>query len=338
MKTYARTLGTATITLAMSFGLTGCQKTYSSADAKTAPEYPLSVAYTTDAEPEGLVTIVANQPTKGLASSYDPRLQKFETASGEDYDPRKMTAAHSSLPFASYVKIRNLNNMKETVVKINDRLEDAENETVKLSYAAAYRLGIYSGGTANVEIIPIGVETSAKQQKRPTQAKANANSRAEVEVKDLIKPAASKPVVASTEQAEIDATGLTVDTSGITQNSQTVTTAEPSLTLTPAPMDKAAESNSLGLEPLTFNSELQTATKQTFIQIGAFRNRAYAESMLESVQQLANANQTEVSIFETQTGGEPMYKVRFGPLKADQVNKIESVVATNNLSGLTVTN
>ncbi|HEV3300065.1 MAG TPA: septal ring lytic transglycosylase RlpA family protein, partial [Planctomycetaceae bacterium] len=45
-----------------------------------------------------------------------------QTASGEILDTVAATAAHRSLPLASYAKVTNLGNGHSVVVKINDRV------------------------------------------------------------------------------------------------------------------------------------------------------------------------------------------------------------------------
>jgi len=55
----------------------------------------------------------------GKAAWYD--LVGYRTASGEILDTVTATAAHRSLPLASYAKVTNLNNGRSVVVKINDR-------------------------------------------------------------------------------------------------------------------------------------------------------------------------------------------------------------------------
>ena len=55
----------------------------------------------------------------GKASWYDQ--VGGQTASGEVLDTVTATAAHRSLPLASYAKVTNLDNRRSVIVKINDR-------------------------------------------------------------------------------------------------------------------------------------------------------------------------------------------------------------------------
>jgi rare lipoprotein A len=90
--------------------------------------------------------------TKGIASWYGTKFHKQRTSSGEPYDMYTMTAAHKTLPLPTYVKVKNLNNGREVVVKVNDRGPFHQDRLIDLSYAAALKLGVFPKGTAPVEI------------------------------------------------------------------------------------------------------------------------------------------------------------------------------------------
>lgn len=90
--------------------------------------------------------------TRGVASWYGMKFHKQRTSSGEAYDMYVMTAAHKTLPLPTYIKVKNLDNGKEAIVKVNDRGPFHADRVVDLSYAAALKLGVFPKGTANVEI------------------------------------------------------------------------------------------------------------------------------------------------------------------------------------------
>jgi len=75
-----------------------------------------------------------------------------KTASGEWCDPNAMTAAHRSLPFGTRVKVTNLNNGREVVVRINDRGPFVGGRVIDVTRAAAKKLGFIKAGTAHVRI------------------------------------------------------------------------------------------------------------------------------------------------------------------------------------------
>jgi rare lipoprotein A len=92
---------------------------------------------------------------EGIASYYAKRYNYRRTNSGELYDPDKLTAAHPELPHGTRVKVINLANNKEVVVKINDRCRPRKRPFIDLSRQAAKQLGFLGKGIARVRIIPI---------------------------------------------------------------------------------------------------------------------------------------------------------------------------------------
>ena len=89
---------------------------------------------------------------QGIASWYGRKFHGNKTANGERYDMYAMTAAHRRLPLPSYVQVRNLENGRTAVVRVNDRGPFHENRIIDLSYAAASKLGMLGKGTTLVEI------------------------------------------------------------------------------------------------------------------------------------------------------------------------------------------
>lgn len=99
----------------------------------------------------------------GEASWYGPGFQGQETANGETFDQKEMTAAHPSLPMGTKAKVTNLENGKKVEVRINDRGPFIENRVIDLSDAAANKLDMKKNGTSQVKI-----ETKTTKKKRAT--------------------------------------------------------------------------------------------------------------------------------------------------------------------------
>ena len=93
----------------------------------------------------------------GTASWYGKLFHGKETASGNNYDMYDYTAAHRSLPLGSKVRVINLQNGKDIVVKINDRGPYIKNRIIDLSYSAAKSLGIINGGLQDVRIEVVSI-------------------------------------------------------------------------------------------------------------------------------------------------------------------------------------
>lgn len=104
-------------------------------------------------------TIVSVGDTfKGRASWYGPDFHGKQTSNGEGYDMYAMTAAHKTLPMNTVVRVTNLENNAQTIVRINDRGPFVESRIIDLSYAAANEIGLVQKGSAPVTLEVLGFE------------------------------------------------------------------------------------------------------------------------------------------------------------------------------------
>ena len=97
---------------------------------------------------------------RGVASWYGKKFHGRPTSSREPYDMYAMTAAHKTLPLPAYVRVRNLQNDRVVIVRVNDRGPFLHDRVIDLSYAAAYKLGIVGTGTGLVEVEAVEPEES----------------------------------------------------------------------------------------------------------------------------------------------------------------------------------
>lgn len=88
--------------------------------------------------------------TVGKASYYGKEFNGRKTASGEYFNLRHFTAAHRTLAFGTNVRVINLENGRNVVVRINDRGPFMKGRIIDISPAAAKEIGLT--GTANVRI------------------------------------------------------------------------------------------------------------------------------------------------------------------------------------------
>ena len=98
---------------------------------------------------------------KGTASWYGPYFHGRLTATGEIFNQNELTAAHPSLPFDTYLQVRNLLNDKTVVVRVNDRGPYIGNRSLDLSREAARRLDSETIGVIPYEaviMVPITLE------------------------------------------------------------------------------------------------------------------------------------------------------------------------------------
>jgi rare lipoprotein A len=88
----------------------------------------------------------------GQASYYGREFMGSRTASGEKFNPNAMTAAHRTIAFGTRVRVTNLANGKDVVVRINDRGPWTKGRIIDISHAAAKQIGMVSSGTAKVRL------------------------------------------------------------------------------------------------------------------------------------------------------------------------------------------
>src|SRR5262245_66592856 len=68
----------------------------------------------------------------------------------------RLSAAHTTLPLPSYVRVTNLDNGLSIVVRVNDRGPDHRNLFIHLSIGTAKALDFYSRGLARVRVEYVG--------------------------------------------------------------------------------------------------------------------------------------------------------------------------------------
>jgi rare lipoprotein A len=95
---------------------------------------------------------------KGTASWYGKKFHGKKTANGEIYNMYDKTAAHKTLPFGTYAKVENQSNLREIVVRINDRGPFVKGRIVDLSYGAARAIGLVGPGVARVRLVALSKE------------------------------------------------------------------------------------------------------------------------------------------------------------------------------------
>ena len=117
-------------------------------------------AYHVDGQTYEVLTSASGYRTRGMASWYGTKFHDMRTSSGEMYNMYALTAAHKTLPIPCYVKVKNLDNGRTAIVKVNDRGPFHSGRVIDLSYAAAAKLGLFPKGTAHVEIEALTIKGS----------------------------------------------------------------------------------------------------------------------------------------------------------------------------------
>lgn len=114
--------------------------------------YGNRVTYNVEGRDYDVLLSAKGYKSQGIASWYGTKFHKRLTSSGDPYDMYQLTAAHRTLPLPTYVRVKNLENGRTAIVKVNDRGPFRKDRILDLSYAAAKKLGVFDRGTARVEV------------------------------------------------------------------------------------------------------------------------------------------------------------------------------------------
>ena len=88
----------------------------------------------------------------GIASWYGQPFLGRDTANGERYDMNELSAAHKTMPMPSTVRVTNLENGRELMLRVNDRGPFVDGRIIDISRRGAQLLGFYRKGTAKVRV------------------------------------------------------------------------------------------------------------------------------------------------------------------------------------------
>ncbi len=100
-----------------------------------------------------------NYDRTGIASWYGRGFHGRPTASGTRFNERAMTAAHTTLPFGTRVRVTNLENGRSALLTINDRGPFVGGRIIDVSRGAAARLGFERRGLARVRVQNLARQT-----------------------------------------------------------------------------------------------------------------------------------------------------------------------------------
>jgi rare lipoprotein A len=94
---------------------------------------------------------------RGVASWYGRPYHGRPAADGEIYDMETLVAAHRTLPFQTWVRVRNVANNKTVDVRIIDRGPFVGGRIIDLSHEGAVQIGLIGPGTGQVEVTVIAI-------------------------------------------------------------------------------------------------------------------------------------------------------------------------------------
>jgi rare lipoprotein A len=219
-----------------------------------------------------------NYDATGPASWYGEDFHRRMTSNGEWFNMNDLTAAHPTLPLPSYVKVTNLDNAREVVVRVNDRGPFVGPRIIDMSKHAAEVLGFKEKGKTKVRVQYIG--TAPLNDQGAHLAAMN---------RELQNGTPLKAMIAAADRGE---TTLVAAVTGQMPPAE----APPQIVLTAAPAPQATE-------PLKGNY---------YIQVGSFSDAGYAETARADL-----ANVWPVQVIAASAPGGEVYHVRIGPIAGE---------------------
>lgn len=158
------------------------------ATAMPVPIRPLILALALLAAPAAAQDASTFQAAeRGHAARYEAGATGTPTASGEPYNPERLTLSHPTLPFGTIVRLTNLKNGQTVTARVNDRAAASGELRVKLSARTADHLGLPARGGAIV--LALDEDEAALLAERAAREKARTRA---------ARTAAAAPLVAQT--------------------------------------------------------------------------------------------------------------------------------------------
>jgi len=228
----------------------------------------------------------------GIASWYGPQFHGRQTANGERFNMNALTAAHTTLPMPSWVRVTNLENGRSIVLRVNDRGPFVGDRIIDVSRRGAQLLGFEKQGTTRVRVqvvagpdAPAPVQmaaarrSSTQPQEAPKQAPKAASTSAPVPQR------AQETVVA----APVDAVEIAGSIPGTASTGVSAA----------SPVDTGTRWLAAEAGP----------DDRVYIQAGAFSAYKSARQVAEGLERLGRVELSPLS-----QGGQYIYRVRIGPL------------------------
>lgn len=242
----------------------------------------------------------------GVASWYGDLFHGRYTANGEVFDMDALTAAHTTLPLPSYVRVTNLKNGRSLVLRVNDRGPYAHDRIIDLSRASARALDFARAGTAKVRVQYLGPAPLNGDDSLERRVYASQSWSRHASLSKSAKASRNRTLVAAVNE-EIAADSIVVG------SIPKETAASP-----------VAGQWSTKAVAVPAHKTLSRSGRH-FVQAASFNNRDFAERLGESFADLGN-----VKVIPAQVSGKTWYRVRVGPFaerhEADQA--LRAVVET----------
>jgi rare lipoprotein A len=226
------------------------------------------------------------KPYKVAGRWFKPREQPHYdvTSNGEWFNMNDLTAAHPTMPLPSYVKVTNLDNGREVIVRVNDRGPFVGPRIIDMSKRSAEVLGFKERGKTKVRVQYIG--PAPLNDQGPHLAAMN---------RELRNGTPLKAMTAAADRSEATMVAAA------TQQMPPVAT-QPEIVLAAA-------------SPLPQTAEPQAAAPvegSYYVQVGSFSDAGNAETVRAGF-----ANVWPVQVIAASAAGGDVYRVRIGPIAGE---------------------
>jgi len=249
----------------------------------------------------------------GIASWYGPGFHGRQTANGERFDQYQVSAAHTTLPMPSLVRVTNLENGRSMVVRINDRGPFAHGRIIDLSRRAAQLLGFEQQGTAKVRVQALTRDDPSEIQVAQAgvgltppelQSPITSAPRTAVTAEALPPP----PPAATAPAATAPAATTAAAASPPATRDRTLAVRPGHITPVPVPMQQVAALPATDLEQ-TLQQGQADPSAEIFVQAGAFTERDNANRLSSTLASLGAAQ-----VMPAVIQGVEYFRVRLGPM------------------------
>ncbi|MBO4746194.1 MAG: septal ring lytic transglycosylase RlpA family protein [Alphaproteobacteria bacterium] len=152
-----------------------------------APRYYIGNAYKVE-DVQYIPTEDFTYNQTGMAGIIPTELNGTKTSNGETYNMNQMVATSKTLPLPTIVKVTNLENGEDVIVRVNNRGPFVNTRVMDLSPAAAQKIGLTNQSKIQIQVLP-----------EQSIAVKNATIGGTTEVKETVAPVAEEPVAVQPE-------------------------------------------------------------------------------------------------------------------------------------------
>lgn len=251
---------------------------------------------------------IYNFTESGIASWYGDQFHGKQTANGEIFDKRELTAAHRTLQLPSLVRVTNLENGRSLIVRVNDRGPFKRGRVIDLSEKAAELLGFKNKGTAKVKLQVLSEESKAIA----LAARRGEDTRG-IEVamnESLTRPRRAARPKTSFQTASVSSGPVPEPVK-----------REP---LAQAPIPGHMREGRFLPDPVV--DKVPVSPTSIYVQAGSFSQRNNALRLAGALQRFGRAG-----IYPAVINGQQFHRVRIGPLA--NVNRADAVLASLDAYG-----